>query len=881
MGSRSLCYEIRKKVGGLLQDLLYNDSSITVTFFASNNSRPLVARDVSMEVPANAPAELNNDLLAVNTQDDMQQDIPSATIALTDDRNWSTLLVPNDYVEIKITYRSNIFAKEAGKDETFTLYTGLVSDVRRVDDASQNSRSYIVATQGLAKVLQNINLGTFTEISSESVPLFPDEEGQGIRVSGRSSANIIAQILNRFVWNDLTDYKFGLGGKQKYKLKDILRTKDNDGGTTIIGNVEEAQPVPEGGVSFIGNYNGSILQMIKDTSSRPFNELFWTHEEGKATLHYRPTPFDQDIWKSLPYITIEPNAIIKEEIDVTDQDQSSVFKLTPSEKTGTDTSNWIDGMVPITDAGTKLISRYGYKIMNVSTDYFAGVDNEDTDSKVVGEVKDTTPSQTVMNEEQAKKHYPPYAAISDVFSKASGDIPSGKEKNWHTLPDGTEGERIFNDVKTHLQSDKRKDFIEKIATISVNSKTGKQLISKKQAGTLWDRYNKSQNRLGRVAYMQIVYPNYYIPTTPNITNDQKLTHLYSFKAMKKHPKKAANQLIQALNRTIGSKQAYEIIQYAIKNNKAPDDATYSAILQQYKYEDSEDGVSDTGRKGSANNVPAMIEKYTEKLFNWYADNGKFYSGTITITGTKGVELGKRLFIHDTHDNAYWEFYIESVGHQYSFTNGWTTSIGVTRGMPVEQINSDRRFQQPYSFYGNFQRFNGGYFGEQNLGALQEKARAHQDSGGDDSDSGDDDSGDGKVKVSKKTDPQWGCYTYLRTIANDAMKHGKKISGMQMYITSGYRPSDTYGHGYRQAIDIAFDSGHNGSPYYKKVGEYVYKKYSKYVAYVICNNKVKDRSGLSGTGSSGKWVNWAQGGHLDHMHINGIYGNWGQRSKRIK
>lgn len=102
----------------------------------------------------------------------------------------------------------------------------------------------------------------------------------------------------------------------------------------------------------------------------------------------------------------------------------------------------------------------------------------------------------------------------------------------------------------------------------------------------------------------------------------------------------------------------------------------------------------------------------------------------------------------------------------------------------------------------------------------------------------------------------------------------------MSIQSGYRAGDPYGHGYRQAVDIAFPTTMNGSPYYTKVGNYIFKKYSKYIAYVICDNKVKDRSGLSGTGSSGNWVNWAQGGHLNHMHINGIYGNWGS-SKRIK
>ena len=166
-------------------------------------------------------------------------------------------------------------------------------------------------------------------------------------------------------------------------------------------------------------------------------------------------------------------------------------------------------------------------------------------------------------------------------------------------------------------------------------------------------------------------------------------------------------------------------------------------------------------------------------------------------------------------------------------------------MPVEQVNSNRRFQQPYSFYGNYQRFNGGYFGEEQVSILQEKARTKsEESGSDNSSSSDDESGDGSVNVSSKTDPTWGCYSYLIPIAKDAMAYGKKISGSAMSITSGYRAGDSYGHGYRQAIDIAFPITMNGSPYYTKVGNYIFKKYSKYIAYVICDNKVKDRAVLS-------------------------------------
>ena len=109
----------------------------------------------------------------------------------------------------------------------------------------------------------------------------------------------------------------------------------------------------------------------------------------------------------------------------------------------------------------------------------------------------------------------------------------------------------------------------------------------------------------------------------------------------------------------------------------------------------------------------------------------------------------------------------------------------------------------------------------------------------------------------------GVMNYLSDIAKDVMN---KYPGM--VATSGYRHGDPYSHGKRQAIDIAYPSGMNGSSSYFKPADYAFEKFRDKVAYVITQGKVRDRTGMSGTGSSGQWRHWPDNDHYDHLHING-------------
>ncbi|MCC9083643.1 hypothetical protein LOS22_14475 [Enterococcus faecium] len=75
-----------------------------------------------------------------------------------------------------------------------------------------------------------------------------------------------------------------------------------------------------------------------------------------------------------------------------------------------------------------------------------------------------------------------------------------------------------------------------------------------------------------------------------------------------------------------------------------------------------------------------VKEFTKRLANWYCENPNFYSGDIVVKGSPDYRLGGRLFVVDEQNNELWEYYIESVEHTFSYTQGYTTTLGVTRGL---------------------------------------------------------------------------------------------------------------------------------------------------------------------------------------------------------
>lgn len=492
----------------------------------------------------------------------------------------------------------------------------------------------------------------------------------------------------------------------------------------IYENLDESYPDAGPSNPFI-NYNGSILQFIKDVSSKPFNEMYWTHNRGIATFNYRPTPFDPENWKSLTITEIPPSLITDVNIGTNDQEQAAVFKITPTNGEGQTEfdGGWAGNLAPLTNIA--LIRRYGYKLLQAQADYFNGQgagssssdSDDDSDDKGQGNtdtqfgdsaIQHTRTAGTNGADSEAMKgytaqtagqNYPPYTSIVDAFYYTSGR----KTGNSATVsvPKEAGGETGYQFVADALKySNNVVDFKQRIAWLN---------LPDQDAGSLWTM----RNGFNRTRYLEIVMPS-YIPTNKAISKHSRF--LKSYNAMKNNPEKAASELIDEMGYALGPEQAWQIVQAALAQGGKPSEAAYDSIINSVPFDQQHDGVSGGA---DANAVPFLFLQYTRKLFNWNADNAKFYSGTITVHGLPNYAnayIGERIMFYDDQNNVWWEFYCEGVKTSWDYQNGLQMTFDVTRGVPLEtEYDSfDKRFTEPWSFWGKSSPFRGGYFGEQNL-----------------------------------------------------------------------------------------------------------------------------------------------------------------------
>lgn len=116
------------------------------------------------------------ELLSFSTTNDKNQDTPNFQINLLGVRDWEDMLLVNDYVQVGVEQ----FSKESpDKSESYTLITGLVSDVRKTINPANNQRMYTVVCQGMQKILNNINIATLTELMGNNAYLIYDSSQFG------------------------------------------------------------------------------------------------------------------------------------------------------------------------------------------------------------------------------------------------------------------------------------------------------------------------------------------------------------------------------------------------------------------------------------------------------------------------------------------------------------------------------------------------------------------------------------------------------------------------------------------------------------------------------------------------------------------------------
>jgi LysM repeat protein len=95
-------------------------------------------------------------------------------------------------------------------------------------------------------------------------------------------------------------------------------------------------------------------------------------------------------------------------------------------------------------------------------------------------------------------------------------------------------------------------------------------------------------------------------------------------------------------------------------------------------------VNVEGMEISAQTVlEGMSKEYTKKLKAWFENNHTYWSGTLEIRGKADIRIGQMVnYQSQTFNN---EYYVEGVQHTHNLYQDWTTTLTLTRGMPVNTL----------------------------------------------------------------------------------------------------------------------------------------------------------------------------------------------------
>ncbi|MBT9670571.1 peptidoglycan DD-metalloendopeptidase family protein [Secundilactobacillus kimchicus] len=597
--------------------------------------------------------------------------------------------------------------------------------------------------------------------------------GIGIYFSGHMAANIVRQVLDLFILGKtpldpeentklhlMYDYVNSVGGSRN--LSNILKVnipepeeqaeyiqkQMSDKSVTKIFNPDESmEPKPE---TFM-QYQGSIASMVNDLSNSPFNEIYWTHEDGKAVFNFRQTPFEQEDWEALPSIKINSSDIIELTYDNNDAEQASIYDLTSRQLM--EDMGIRHQIPPITDDQLELISRYGYKYMERETHYFGMNTNSQGSGLSDADLKK---AQADQDSETETNHYPSFSTFKTYFDIDKKGFDVGKyDDRKFSIPGKYGGDQLYEiykkvseDPNFNKDAEAFTNEILKQEKALFTSAEGKAMgfttMPITENNALAKAYQNGLNTkfyTSKVAYVEAVMPPWEDPFPDSQKSQMGGSLNYALPKIgeagtnKKILKQAAQDIVNLSNGAIGGLQAYKLVQGMVKKGIGFSEKDYLYILEHTKQSSTVAGIGQTNTdKGVDGN--AMLARYQKKLFNFYADNSKFRSGSVTIPGRDDVEYGIKVLIRDNRRGELVEAYVESVSHDFSFNTGWTTAIGFTRGLPVKKENDPIRWAM---FWGHADIFRGGFFGEPTLNSMITAAEARSESSkdSDDSDDGDD------------------------------------------------------------------------------------------------------------------------------------------------
>jgi cell wall-associated NlpC family hydrolase len=409
------------------------------------------------------------------------------------------------------------------------------------------------------------------------------------------------------------------------------------------------------------NYQGSIRQFLEDIAAKPFNELFFDYDdEGKCIAYMRPTPFDKEKWDPLETTLLNSSDVVQESFGKSDAEMYSIYVV---QAPNIMEFNSMDiGVFP--KFHPALIDKYGYKRLDVQNRYLR---SSGANASITGG-GGTSGNDLFL----APTIYPGFNTLNTFI--------------------------LQNNLDTAAKTD-RSGTVTAIVTqfSSITSVIANSIVDSLVDGSF-----------DFIKYSQILFENGVDMSIPDFNNLMLFINNRGYN----------DKEVLRLQR--GMVFAALIAQYPNMPNSLVNgilDGLKGGTLTEQTYKDLIASTGTSAPNNQTNNqngiAGVLLEKYTERIFNWYCENVNFYSGDIRVIGSPDYRIGTKLLYTDYEQQTVWEFYIESVQHEFDFMGGYTTILGVTRGL---QNSGESRFT---NLYGKSQDFVGGYLGEYSLAQLWE------------------------------------------------------------------------------------------------------------------------------------------------------------------
>ncbi|MDN6111934.1 MAG: hypothetical protein L0I72_02535 [Tetragenococcus halophilus] len=612
---------------------------------------------------------LEQSVIQLSTKNAMEDDSATFTFVLAGDVYWDRLIQANDAVILKINP-----SEDMEEPENPVLLVGMVSEVRLEGDYGENSKMYRITGQSFAKALINFEIGVIQEVSVNLTDIgwLPNEESEDNDTGGIQMEGRNASQLAETVMGRFLEYmkySYKGGGIDQFLEWEFDSWVDDE-------NLIDSTP-------FI-NYEGSLKQMLDDITAKPFNELFFDATKNeKCRMIMRRAPFDQNDWNNLPLYQVTSKNVISESVATTDTETYTIFNVAIASMLGLNSS----------DLGSKpryfseLLDKFGYKKLEVENRYLMdSVSNSD-------DAEETDDDDSEDSDDDSDEEDDPENTFNEIYTLVIG--------------------KLLGNTKNRVRVNKNS-----IAT-SISKLDNR--LTKNQGIEICDYYaqhgNLPQDQFSRITGINkdngnkgqgTRRPNYKAVTNFLGENTQEDEGVTSTKG-------------RLLDEFIMSDSQANSLASSWEQQGEIASAQYKEVM-----EGDEEITAPKDPDG------AKLQEFTERLANWYVENPNFYSGEVVVKGSPDFRLGGRLYLQDEQNDEIWEYYIESVQHSYSYTEGYTTTLGVTRGLQ----NAGRgRFT---NLWGKSEEFKGGYLGELALQELTEKQDEMNEDEGDDEDDEDDD-----------------------------------------------------------------------------------------------------------------------------------------------